>query len=44
MAKAVERDPILLTEKYLLKQKIMSEADIEKLRAEIQAEVDAGGR
>src|SRR4030095_12282876 len=39
MARARERDPILLTEKYLIKNGIMSQAEIEKLRSDIQNEV-----
>jgi len=39
IAKARDRDPILLTEKYLLRRHILSEGDIDKLRSEIQAEV-----
>src|SRR4029079_6117571 len=41
MTKARERDPIMLTEKYLLKHQIMSEKDIEKLRADLKTEIDA---
>jgi 2-oxoisovalerate dehydrogenase E1 component len=40
LARARERDPVLLTEKYLLRHGIMSEADVQKLRSETQAEVD----
>jgi 2-oxoisovalerate dehydrogenase E1 component len=41
MAKARERDPLMLTEKYLLKHRIMSEKDIQRLRADMKAEIDA---
>ncbi|MBI4472887.1 MAG: tungsten formylmethanofuran dehydrogenase [Acidobacteria bacterium] len=40
MAKARERDPILLTEKYLLRNNISTEKEIEALRAEIRSEID----
>ena len=40
VAKARQRDPILQTENYLLEHRILSQADIEKLRSEIQAEVN----
>lgn len=40
MARARERDPILLTEKYLIQHGIMPEAEIEKLRSDIQNEVN----
>lgn len=40
MQKARDRDPILQTEKYLLKHRLISQADIEKTRAEIRAEMD----
>jgi len=40
MAKARERDPIMLTEKYLLKYSIMSEKEIEETRTQLKAEVD----
>src|SRR5262245_24249227 len=39
MARARERDPILQTERYLLRHQIMSQEEIDKLRASIQAEV-----
>jgi 2-oxoisovalerate dehydrogenase E1 component len=41
MAKARERDPILLTEKYLLKRGIYNEEEIQQIRSEIQAEINA---
>src|SRR3989454_12360295 len=41
MARARERDPIVLTEKYILKYRLMSEDDIDKMRRAIQAEVSA---
>ena len=41
MTKAKERDPIALTEKYLLKHKIVSEKEIAELRVSaIQSEMD----
>ncbi len=40
MVRARERDPVLLTEKYLLKHNIMSEGEIQKLRSDIQSEVN----
>ncbi len=36
----VERDPILQTEKYLVKKKIFGKQQLEEIRAEIQAEVN----
>jgi 2-oxoisovalerate dehydrogenase E1 component len=39
MARARERDPIMQSEQYLLRQHIMSADEIEKMRADIQAEV-----
>jgi 2-oxoisovalerate dehydrogenase E1 component len=39
MARARERDPILQTERYLLRHKIMSQEEIDKMRTGIQAEV-----
>ena len=36
-----ERDPIALTEKYVLKHRLMTQPDIDKMRAEIQAAVSA---
>jgi 2-oxoisovalerate dehydrogenase E1 component len=39
MARARERDPIQQTERYLLRHQIMSQEEIVKLRAVIQAEV-----
>ncbi len=35
-----ERDPILQTEKYLIKRKIYTQQQLEEIRAEIQAEVN----
>src|SRR5262245_4769715 len=40
LAKARERDPILLTEKYLLNNQIITPTGIENLRAELQAEIN----
>jgi len=40
MARARERDPIMQTERYLLRHRIMVQEEIEKLRAGIQAEVN----
>ena len=40
LAKAKGRDPILLTEQYLLKHQILTEDDIAELRSQIQAEID----
>jgi 2-oxoisovalerate dehydrogenase E1 component len=39
MLKARERDPVLLTEKYLIKHGIMSETEIQQLRSTLQAEI-----
>jgi 2-oxoisovalerate dehydrogenase E1 component len=39
MARARERDPIGQTERYLMKHRLMSQDEIDKLRASIQAEV-----
>jgi 2-oxoisovalerate dehydrogenase E1 component len=39
MLRAHERDPILLTERYLIKHGIMPESEIKELRSSIQAEV-----
>jgi 2-oxoisovalerate dehydrogenase E1 component len=39
MARARERDPILQTERYLIRQRIMTKEEIEQLRSSIQAEV-----
>jgi 2-oxoisovalerate dehydrogenase E1 component len=41
MTKARERDPIILTERYLIKNGIMSDDEIRKLRAQIQTEINA---
>jgi 2-oxoisovalerate dehydrogenase E1 component len=41
LAKARDRDPILLTEKYLLRHKIYTQKEVDGLRTEIQAEMDA---
>lgn len=41
MKKARDRDPILQTEKYLLKHRLITQEEIEKTRAEIQSEIDA---
>src|SRR5213594_4078151 len=41
LAKAKGRDPILLTEQYLLKHQILTENEIDVMRNEIQAEVNA---
>ena len=40
LARARERDPIMQTQRYLLRHRIMSEDQIEKMRADIQAEVN----
>jgi 2-oxoisovalerate dehydrogenase E1 component len=40
MARARERDPILQTERYLLRHRIMGQQEIDSLRARIQAEVN----
>lgn len=37
----VERDPILQTEKYLLRNRIMTESELAAIRVEIQGEVNA---
>ncbi|OYV84653.1 MAG: hypothetical protein B7Z63_06605, partial [Ignavibacteriae bacterium 37-53-5] len=39
----VEKDPILQTEKYLLKNQIMNEEELAAIRQEIEAEVNAAG-
>lgn len=41
LEKLIERDPILQTEKYLLKNKIQTEAELATLREEIKAVVNA---
>src|SRR6478672_6393611 len=40
LVEARERDPVLLTEKYLIKHGIMSESEIKELRSTIQGEVN----
>ena len=40
MARARERDPIVQTQQYLLRHHIMTQDEIEKMRAAIQGEVD----
>jgi 2-oxoisovalerate dehydrogenase E1 component len=40
MARARERDPITRSEKYLLEHSIMSKAEIDRMREDIQAEVN----
>src|SRR6185295_19208182 len=40
MARARDRDPIVQSERYLLKHRIMSQDEIDKMRADIQAEVN----
>jgi 2-oxoisovalerate dehydrogenase E1 component len=40
MARSRERDPIVQTQQYLLRHHIMTQDEIEKMRAGIQAEVD----
>src|SRR2546425_1380594 len=40
MARARERDPIMQTERYLLRHGIMAQAAMEQMRAELQAEVN----
>jgi 2-oxoisovalerate dehydrogenase E1 component len=41
LARTRERDPIALTEKYILKHRLMTQDDIEKMRGEIRVKVDA---
>lgn len=41
LKRAKEHDPILLTEEYILNHGLMTQPDIEKMRAELQAEVTA---
>src|SRR5919204_1479175 len=41
LARTRERDPILLTEKYLLNQRLITQDAIDKMRAELQTEVNA---
>src|SRR5215467_8980369 len=41
LKKAREHDPILLTEEYILSRGLMAPPDIEKLRSELQAQVNA---
>src|SRR5215467_8051751 len=41
LKKAREHDPILLTEEYILSRGLMAPPDIDKLRSELQAEVNA---
>jgi 2-oxoisovalerate dehydrogenase E1 component len=41
LKRARERDPIVLTEKYVLKHRLMTQDSIDKMRADIQAEVNA---
>jgi 2-oxoisovalerate dehydrogenase E1 component len=40
MARARERDPIMQTERYLLRHRLVSQEEIDKVRADIQAEVN----
>src|ERR1043165_7172837 len=40
MLRAHERDPILLTERYLIRHGIMSENEVKDLRSSLQAEVN----
>jgi 2-oxoisovalerate dehydrogenase E1 component len=40
LARARERDPIMQTQRYLLRHRVMSEDEIEKLRSDMQAEVN----
>jgi 2-oxoisovalerate dehydrogenase E1 component len=40
LVEARERDPVLLTEKYLIRHGIMSESEIQQLRSSLQAEVN----
>src|SRR5262249_9417502 len=40
LARARERDPIIQTENYILKHRIMSREEIDKMRAGIQSEVN----
>src|SRR3989441_2552891 len=41
LKRAREHDPIVLTEQYILKHRLMTQADIEKMRGDLQAEVNA---
>src|SRR5438105_10855383 len=41
LARTRDRDPIALTEKYILKHRLMTQDNIEKMRSQIRAEVDS---
>src|SRR5438067_8780447 len=41
LKRAREHDPLLLTEQYILSRALMNQADIDTMRGELQAEVDA---
>src|SRR5215470_9996456 len=41
LKKAREHDPILMTEEYIVNRGLMNPSDIEKMRSELQAEVNA---
>jgi 2-oxoisovalerate dehydrogenase E1 component len=41
LAEILDRDPVLLTEKYLLRHELMTESEIEDLRGGIKEKVDA---
>src|SRR3989454_9207874 len=41
MKRARERDPIMLTEKYILQHRLLSQDEIKSMRSEIEAEVNA---
>jgi 2-oxoisovalerate dehydrogenase E1 component len=41
LKRARDRDPVVLTEKYVLKHRLMTQDNIDKMRAEIQAAVNA---
>jgi 2-oxoisovalerate dehydrogenase E1 component len=40
ISEAVERDPIVQTERYLVKRKIFTQQQLQEIRSEIQSEVD----
>ena len=41
LARAREKDPLMLTENYILNHRLMSQENIDKLRGDLQAEVNA---
>jgi 2-oxoisovalerate dehydrogenase E1 component len=41
LKRAREHDPILLTERYILKSRLMTQPDIDRVRSELQSEVNA---